>query len=105
VQILGDQTVVANFKLRPNDPATLGGYTGNIVDKDTNLPINGALIEILTTGLTGHSDATGYFAISNVPPGTFQVRYSATGYQSVTRQVEILAGQIRNDQLVELPPL
>jgi hypothetical protein len=104
IQILADQTVVANFKLRPNDPATLGGYAGTVIDSETNLPLNGVLVEILTTSLQGTTDATGSFVINNVPPGTYQARYSLTGYGTVTRQIEILAGQIRNDQLIQLPP-
>ena len=70
IQILGDETVVANFRLKPNEPATLGGYSGMVSDSLTNLPINGVLVEILTTSLTGTSDATGAFVISNIPPGT-----------------------------------
>jgi hypothetical protein len=104
VQIFPDETSVVNFRLIPNQPATLGGYTGVVIDSATNLPIDGATVTVVTTSLTAQTDATGAFEIGNITPGTYQVTYGAPGYATLTRQVEILAGQIRNDQLIQLVP-
>jgi hypothetical protein len=104
VQILPDQTVVANFNLKPNTPATLGAYSGTVVSQSTNLPIDGATVTILGTSLTTTTDATGSFAINNIAPGTYQVQFSAANFSTVTHQVTILAGQVFHEQLIVLPP-
>ena len=64
---------------------TFGGVTGKIagrvIDDKTGDPIIGATVMIEGTYLGGVADADGYYAINNVPPGTYRLVFSAVGYQ------------------------
>jgi protocatechuate 3,4-dioxygenase beta subunit len=60
--------------------STLWGY---VTDKNTNQPIVGALVQVGDVA-SGYTDSDGKYTISNIPPGTYSIQISATGYQTVT---------------------
>lgn len=69
--------------------SNLGNVTGKVTDA-TGAPLAGASV-----GFGGGStvtDASGNFAFSNLPAGTIQLVAALAGYQSVTQNVNVVAG-------------
>lgn len=58
-----------------------GKISGRVLDEKTGEPIIGATAVLEGTFLGGVADADGYYAINNVPPGTYRVIFTAVGYQ------------------------
>ncbi len=64
----------------------MAGNTGKIAGKVTDLngePLPGANIILLNTTLGAAADLQGNYVILNVPPGTYELKASMIGYQSV----------------------
>ncbi len=59
---------------------TTGKIMGQVVDKETNEPLAGVNVVIVTTMLGAVTDVYGNFSILNVPPGTYQVKVMLIGY-------------------------
>lgn len=79
------------------------GVTGKLVGKVTDTrsgeALIGANILIEGTNLGGATDVEGKFLILNIPPGTYQVKVSFIGYESLTiNQVKVVV-----DQTTSLP--
>lgn len=73
-----------------------GSIDGLLTDKDYNnepLPFANVLIKGTTKGTT--SDIDGKYIIENLSPGTYTIVYSFIGYETIERQVEIVAGQTK----------
>src|ERR1043165_7847030 len=75
---------------------TGGSITGTITRASDNAPINGALIEAMQSGSVvafTSSAANGAYTISSLVAGTYDVRVSAVGYQTVVETgVVVTAG-------------
>ncbi len=84
-------------------PPEYGGLEGYVTDSSTLLGINGANVNIF--GMNTTTNASGWYQISGIETGIYNVNYSATGYNPWTEPgVEILADQ--NVQVdVALDPL
>ena len=65
---------------------TTGKISGVIIDKDTNEPIIGANVIVLSGmgGWGSSSDSDGSFYIINIPPGTYSIKIDYIGYTPVT---------------------
>jgi protocatechuate 3,4-dioxygenase beta subunit len=63
----------------PVEPASL---VGQVMDNDTGQPIAGVLVEIVGLGSTTTA-ADGTYGISDIPPGSYTVRFSHTDYETV----------------------
>jgi len=63
---------------------------GIIVDGNTNAPIGGA--KIVLNGVSHTTDATGKFVFSPVAAGAYIVTISASGYQTVSASISVVAG-------------
>ena len=105
IQVMGDTTVEVNFNLNPRTPSLVGAYTGTVIDSFTNLPIADVTISILGTSLTTQTDDAGNFALTNVAPGTYQVQFSHPEFGTLTRQIQIVEGNVTNDPIIELNAL
>lgn len=71
-----------------------GSVSGKLIDKEYNnepLPFANVLIKGTTTGVT--SDIDGLYKIENLSPGTYTFQYSFVGYETIEKQVEVVAGQ------------
>jgi thermitase len=84
--------------------ATLGSFTGQVVDGSSN-PIAGAVVSAGNQSFTTVTDpttgtSTGLFRIANLAPGTYSITVSATGYTSVTIQSAVVAG---GDTMLTIP--
>ena len=64
---------------------TTGSLTGKITDADEN-PVVAATVLLVGTRLGAYSDAEGNFSILNIPAGTYVVKVSRLGYNSVTTE-------------------
>lgn len=58
-----------------------GGISGKVVDKMTQQPVIGAVIEVVGPGLKTGSDDNGFFYFEKVPVGRYSLRFSSIGYQ------------------------
>ena len=71
-----------------------GSVSGKLIDKEYNnepLPFANVLIKGTTTGVT--SDIDGLYKIENLNPGTYTFQFSFVGYETIEKQVEVIAGQ------------
>jgi Ca-activated chloride channel family protein len=75
---------------RPN-PGVVKGRVTNVAGN----PLPGVAITLLGSGkATEISDKSGAYAFSNVPPGSFQVRFAHSEYATVVQPVTVRAGAI-----------
>lgn len=72
--------------------AAQGGILkGRVSDESDPLPyVNILLIE---TGLGTVSDNNGYYELKNIPPGSYEARFSAIGYETRIIDIEIVSGK------------
>ncbi|MCC5935179.1 MAG: TonB-dependent receptor [Balneolales bacterium] len=76
-------------------PDTTGNLTGTIRDAETGEPLTGATIFVEGLNIGRAVDIDGNFELSNLPEGTYTVRLSFIGYQTLRREVTITAGETR----------
>ncbi|MFQ6617730.1 MAG: TonB-dependent receptor domain-containing protein, partial [Fidelibacterota bacterium] len=62
---------------------TTGKITGTVTDAESGEPLPGANIIVEGTTLGAAADLEGYYAILNVPPGTYTVKASMIGYKEL----------------------
>ncbi len=72
--ILAPDTVLAQTSL----------IEGTVRSARTGDPVPGASVSVVGTNLTGTTNENGYYAIDNVPVGTYNVRVNVIGFQPVT---------------------
>ena len=92
--ILGS-IVVSMFLLIPalSLADTRGKISGRVVDNGKQ-GVLGANVMVVGTTLGAAADPEGYYAILNIPVGTYDVRVSAVGYQTnLIRGVRVESGQ------------
>lgn len=77
---------------------------GEVSDMATGNPINDVQVDILTTNTTDNSNAIGEFATGIATSGTYDVRFSKTGYISQTIAINLQQGEV-TEQLVQLEAL
>lgn len=68
--------------------------TGKAVDKTTKEPLPGVNIIVLGTNIGAASDINGDFVIENLPSGTYQLRASFVGFNSVVK-ADVVVNNIR----------
>ncbi|HEY8548585.1 MAG TPA: carboxypeptidase-like regulatory domain-containing protein, partial [Vicinamibacterales bacterium] len=71
----------------------VGSVAGQIVDRASNQPLNGAHVTIDGTNRAAISDGRGRFLIPGVPAGTYTIRVQYIGYQTASEEVTVTAGQ------------
>lgn len=64
-------------------------YQGKIIDRQTLAPVSGAKVTVSPSGLILSADEQGFFSLKNLSAGAYNLRISAIGYRSDSRQVEV----------------
>jgi hypothetical protein len=83
--------------------AQVGKIEGRVLNQQTREPIPGANILIEGTTMGGAADMDGRFTILNIRPGTYNVRASAIGYQTVIMQDVRINIDLTAELVFELP--
>ena len=71
------------FSFKNISAGTTGKLSGKIIDKETGEPLIGANVMIEGTVLGAATDVEGNYFILQIPPGTYKVRFSMIGYQTL----------------------
>ena len=81
-----------------------GSISGKLIDKNSRQELPGAVITILDTKLWTVADKYGCYFISNIAPGTYEIRVKMLGYATIVmRDVSIRADYI-NEINFEMVP-
>ncbi len=67
-----------------NDKSS-GVINGKITDKETQAPVNDAIIEVIGLNTKTSSDEKGNFEFKNIPYGTYQLKISSLGYETLVK--------------------
>ncbi len=73
--------------------AQTGTIKGKVTEAETGEPLAGANLSIVGTPMGAATDIDGEFTISNVPPGTYDIRVSFIGYTDFTAPVRVVVGE------------
>lgn len=72
---------------------TTGKLAGRVTDKQ-NQPLPGTNVILVGTTLGAATDLEGYYNVINIPPGSYQVRFSFIGYKNrVVQDVQVKVDQ------------
>jgi len=66
------------------DAATTGKISGVVTAEATNLPLANVTVAIVGTSSTSTTNDAGYYVMTNIPPGTYDVKVEHAGYGSET---------------------
>jgi hypothetical protein len=90
------------------DSLKTGALIGYLQDQDTGKFLNGVEVLLLPDSLRYTTDSfnNGIYVFDDLPPGTYTVRASKPGYQTVERQVTVAAHAFNygDVQLVDIAP-
>lgn len=84
----------------------LGTIRGKIIDRETQLPLEGVSVQLVEGNKGMYSDASGQFYFDRLAPGRYRILFSLLGYQQATiHSVEASSGKeaLVEIQLVESP--
>ena len=73
------------------ESAEYGTISGTVVDRDGE-PVSGALVVVVGTNRFATTNAKGYYVISPVPVGTFEVTAGRVGHETEKMSVTVMAG-------------
>jgi len=76
--------------VKSQDLAALDGFITDASNGETLIAAN-VFLEGTTRGAT--SNLSGYYAVSGIEPGTYTVRFSYIGYDTIRREITFAAGQ------------
>ncbi|MDZ7330656.1 MAG: carboxypeptidase-like regulatory domain-containing protein [candidate division KSB1 bacterium] len=78
--------------------AQRGQITGRVTDSETGKGLPGANILLKGTSIGTASDLNGFYNLSNVPPGTYEIIVRYIGYEEVTFSVQVsLNERVKHD--------
>ena len=89
--------MVAQFQIAKaidNLPTHHNGLHVHVSDSSTDADLEGATVEILTTGKTATTDINGVAEIIKVKHNTYNVQISMTGYTTQTIKTQINVGKV-----------
>ncbi len=67
--------------------------SGNVYDKYTSKPLNGAVVKLSTLKTSVLTDAEGKFEFRNIPDGNYQIKISYIGYKDTAVSIDIKGQQ------------
>ncbi|MFQ6008268.1 MAG: beta-sandwich domain-containing protein, partial [Candidatus Zixiibacteriota bacterium] len=72
--------------------AQTGTIAGKVTDEDGN-PLAGANVEIVGTSMGAATSNDGTYLISNVPAGSYTLKTTYLGFEEMTMEVKVAAGE------------
>lgn len=98
-------SVALMFGSAPLSAQTVGRIRGSVTDAATNLPIAEVQIAVLGTTFAAATNASGSFALDNVPAGPRTVRIRRLGYAQVDTGITVPeGGDVRLDVALRAAP-
>ena len=86
-------------------PAIAGNVTGTVTGGDNKLPLTGANVLVDGTNRGAATDLDGVYVIFNLQPGTYTVRFTMLGYETIERQLTVPEkGGVAHADRVAAPP-
>jgi TonB-dependent starch-binding outer membrane protein SusC len=80
--------------------AQSGSLTGTVTDRTSGETLPGATVLVTELDRGAPANIDGVYSITNIPVGTYTVRFSFVGYRTLTETIQIQAGENRfNAQL------
>lgn len=76
-----------------------GSITGKVIDKVTKEPLPGVNVIIVGTSFGAATDINGFFEIKGLDVGTYQVRVSAIGFNTIVRS-DVVVNNVRPTDLM-----
>jgi len=70
-----------------------GTISGRVIDAETGNPLVGANVMLKGTNIGSSTDLNGFYEIKNVLPGDYTLSCSFMGYEIVTQQITVIAGE------------
>ena len=81
-----------------------GHISGIILNKNTQSPVMGVLIQLANTKFATLSDSTGKYSFKNIPTGQYQISYTNMGYLPYTSYNVIISSGNEVVNTIELVP-
>ncbi len=81
---------------------TTGILEGKVVDKESKEPLIGVSVVIVGTTTGAATDEKGFYQISNVPAGTYDIRFSNVGYQQMLYHGVVVRADLRTRVNIEM---
>ncbi len=82
--------IVPTAPAPPTEPEPLREtLRGTVVDAETGEVLPGAHVVLAGLGLGTVTNAVGYFAVPDLPAGTYRVRFSFVGYRAATLEIPV----------------
>jgi TonB-linked SusC/RagA family outer membrane protein len=70
-----------------------GKISGRVVDAETGAPLPGTNVFLKGTDFGSATDLNGFYEIKNVPLGDYTLSSSFVGYEEMTREITVIAGE------------
>jgi hypothetical protein len=82
-----------------------GVINGTLSDKETQKPVADAIVEVIELGRKCASSTEGKFVFENVPYGTYQVKVTSLGYESITKTDVVVLSARPTQMVIDMMPL
>ena len=94
------------FAAQPSSSPTSGDAQGAVTDQSSSQPLAGASVQLVeNAGISAITAADGSFHLAAIPPGTYTLRATASGYQAHTQSIQVIAGQTLKLGAIALAPI
>ncbi|MBO6027246.1 MAG: carboxypeptidase regulatory-like domain-containing protein [Bacteroidales bacterium] len=88
-----------------NKEVTVGSIQGIVSDASNNEPIQGVNISLSPTGLSAVTGSDGRYEFMNLEGGQYTVQGVKTGYESNTKNITIVAGNVSSGDMTVTPEI
>jgi outer membrane cobalamin receptor len=90
-----DNSFAKNSALIDSDKSGLNGY---VRDSKTGETLIGATVFLKDTKFGSRTNKSGYFSLTNIPPGKYTVLISFLGYEKFSKEIELKAGSSQREE-------
>ncbi|MCD6423106.1 MAG: carboxypeptidase regulatory-like domain-containing protein [Elusimicrobia bacterium] len=105
VLVVANSTTTANFVLSPEESAPASGnISGTVKNSQTGEYISGVDVLLVEKNVSVATDSSGSFAFSNISTGTYTLKFSKSGYNSLTQEnITVLSEQTTSVNVSLIP--